>query len=66
MNLGRRDLRALPAPVRVRTLEYAKSAGGRWSPCAGHEAVPADFKGQDRAVAPVAIEPNGSMAGCGS
>lgn len=66
MNPGRRKPRALPAPFRVRWLEYAKSAGGLRSPCAEDEAVSVDGEGPNRAVALVVVEPNGSKAGCGS
>jgi SAM-dependent methyltransferase len=59
-------LRALLAPFRVRTLEYAKSSGGLWAPCEEREAVSVDWEGPNRAVALVVAEPDGSAAGCGS
>lgn len=59
-------LRALLAPFRVRSVEYAKSAGGLWAPCAEHEAVSVDWEGPNRAVALVVAAPNGSAEGCGS
>jgi SAM-dependent methyltransferase len=59
-------LRALLAPFRVRTLEYAKSSGGLWAPCGEREAASVDWEGLNRAVALVVAEPDGSATGCGS
>jgi SAM-dependent methyltransferase len=59
-------LRALLAPFRVRTVEYARSEAGLWAPCAERDAASVDWEGPTRAVALVVAEPGGSAAGCGS
>lgn len=61
-----RRLQALLAPFRVRTLEYAKSSDGLWTPCSEQEAASVDWAGPNRAVALVVAEPDGSTARCGS